>query len=171
MGFVFGPHRVIKTETPFFHTNSRNYTWKDLMTEGTFQKVGRSKNRMFGPKAMVFCGFEPAEHEPLAAALMQIGFGDRPLIFATAADSGRTLEEVLSLPDRSGMGTSAAMARATIMSGFSQEEVHVLMSAFRQAGFPRQLWATLTPVSAKWTLAALLEELAAEDAGLRKKDG
>jgi hypothetical protein len=139
------------------------------MNEGTFHKMASSEKRMYGPKGLVVCGFPPAEHAPLAAALDQIGFNDRPLIFAAEKDSAKTLKEVLSAEDRSGMGYASTMHRAIIMSGFLQSEVHTLMTAFRQAGLPRQLWATVTPVSENWTLAALLTELAEEDRTMQQR--
>ena len=139
------------------------------MNEGTFHKMASSKKRMYGPKGLVVCGFSPSEHAPLADALGQIGFDDRPLIFAVEEDSAKTLKEVLSSGDRGGMGHSSAMHRAIIMSGFLQSEVQALMTAFRQAGLPRQLWATLTSVSENWTPAALLTELAAEDRTIKQK--
>jgi hypothetical protein len=139
------------------------------MSEGTFQKMAASKKRMFGPKGLVVCGFPPAEHAPLADALDQIGFTDRPYIFAMEKDLAKTLKEVLSAEGRSGMGHSSTMHRAIIMSGFLQSEVHTLMTAFRQVGLPRQLWATVTPVSENWTLAALLTELAEEDRAMQQK--
>ena len=139
------------------------------MNEGTFHKMASSEKRMYGPKGLVICGFPPAEHAPLADALDQIGFSDRPLIFAVEKDSTKTLKEVLSAEDRSGMGHSSTLHRAIIMSGFLQSEVHTLMTAFRQAGLPRQLWATVTPVSENWTLAALLTELAQEDRAMQQK--
>ena len=139
------------------------------MNEGTFHKMASSEERMYGPKGLVVCGFPPAEHAPLADALDQIGFNDRPLIFAAEKDSAKTLKEVLSAEDRSGMGYASTMHRAIIMSGFLQSEVHTLMTAFRQAGLPRQLWATVTPVSENWTLAALLTELAEEDRAMQQR--
>jgi len=139
------------------------------MSEGTFQKMATSKRRMYGPKGLVVCGFPPAEHAPLADALDQIGFNDRPYIFAMEKDSKKTLREVFSSEDRSGIGHSSTMHRAIIMSGFLQSEVHTLMTAFRQAGLPRQLWATVTPVTENWTLAALLTELAEEDRAMQQK--
>jgi len=51
----------------------------------------------------------------------------------------------------------------------SLAEVHRLMNLYRQAGLPQQLWATLTPVSEGWTVAALLAELAAEAQAMRRK--
>ena len=140
------------------------------MNDGEFQKVGQSSERMYGPQGIVFCGFAAAEHEPLINALSQIGFGDRPLIFATNEDSSKRLKEILASADRSGMGVSTKMPRTTIMSGCTQMEVHTLMTAFKEAGLPRQLWATLTPVAEDWPLEALLKELVKEDAALRKRD-
>ena len=70
---------------------------------------------------------------------------------------GKNAQEVFSAEDRSGIGHFSTMHRAIIMSGFLQSEVHTLMTAFRQAGLPRQLWATVTPVSENWTLAALFD--------------
>ena len=139
------------------------------MNEGTFQKMASSEKRMYGPKGLLICGFPPAEHAPLADALDQVGFNDRPYIFAMEKDLARTLKAVFSSESRAGMGHSSTMHRAIIMSGFLQSEVHTLMTAFRQAGLPRQLWATVTPVSENWTLAALLTELAEEDRAMQRK--
>jgi sulfur carrier protein ThiS len=139
------------------------------MSEGTFHKMASSNKRLYGPKGLLICGFPPTEHAPLADALDQIGFNDRPYIFAVEKDLAKTLKEVFSAEGRSGMGHLSTMHRAIIMSGFLQSEVHTLMSAFRQAGLPRQLWATVTPVSENWTLAALLTELAEEDRAMQQK--
>ena len=139
------------------------------MEDQTFEKVEKSNQRMHGPKAILVCGYAPAEHEPLAGALSQIGFADRPVIFATDADAERTLIGLLSSENRSGIGKPSSMPRAIIMSGFSQEELHLLMNAYRKARLPAQLWATLTPVSENWTLEALLLELSKEDEALKKR--
>jgi hypothetical protein len=138
-----------------------------VMTEGTFEKIDQSAQKMYGPKGILFCGYPAAEHQPLTDALEQIGFGDRPVIFVTGTDADKTLKEVLAYQDRAGMGQPSELVRATIMSGFTRQEVHLLMNAYRQAGLPAQLWATLTPVSEDWTVAALLKELAAEAQAFR----
>jgi hypothetical protein len=57
------------------------------------------------------------------------------------------------------------------MSGFTQNEVHKIMYAYRQAGLPAQLWATLTPVSENWLLAELLNELVKENEILKGEKG
>jgi hypothetical protein len=138
------------------------------MTNGTFEKIGKSEERMYGPKGIIVCGYPPPEHEPLANALEKLGFEDRPIIFVTNNNASETLKDVLAFENRSGLGQPSDMARAVIMSGFTQEEVHRLMNAYRQAGLPRQLWATLTPASETWSVSQLLEELAAEDEALKK---
>jgi hypothetical protein len=140
-----------------------------VMSEGTFQKLENTEERMYGPKGILFCGYAAAEHQPLANALEQIGFGERPVIFVTDSDADKRLKEVLAYENHSGMGQPSTMARATIMSGFTQQEAHLLMNAYRQAGLPQQLWATVTPASEDWTVAALLKELAAEAEAFRKK--
>ena len=140
------------------------------MNDGEFQKVDQSSERMYGPKGIVFCGFAAMEHESLVNALSQIGFSDHPFIFATNDDIKKSLIDLFSSPNRSGIGESTDMPRATIMSGCTQMEVHTLMSAFKEAGLPRQLWATLTPTSESWLLGALLKELIKEDTEFQKKD-
>lgn len=75
---------------------------------------------------------------------------------------------MLTLGDRSGMGKASDLPRAVIMSGFTQEEVHIIMSAYRKADLPKQLWATLTPISQSWPIEKLRGELAAEDRALKK---
>ena len=55
------------------------------------------------------------------------------------------------------------------MSGLTQNELHRLMAAYRKAGFARQIWATLTPISEEWSLEHLLNELQAEDMAMKNK--
>ena len=139
------------------------------MNDGTFKKVERSDKLLYGPAGIIVCGYAPSEHTSIAGALSKMGLGDRPLIFATQEDLSRTLAGVLASEDRHGMGVAASMPRAMIMSGFTHKEVHFLMSVYRKAEMPPQLWATLTPVSETWTLDALLNELVAEAAAIKKK--
>jgi hypothetical protein len=140
------------------------------MSDGTFKKVEKTGERLYGPRAILFCGYDPAEHEPLTRALVQIGFQDRPVIFVNDADAGKTLKEMLACENRTGMGEASNLPRATVMCGFTHEEVHRMMQAYRQAGLPQQLWATLTPTSESWTVKALLDELRAESEAFREQN-
>jgi len=132
------------------------------MSEGKFDKIQESDERMYGPKGILVCGYPASEHRFFTLFMDKAGFSDRPIIFPTTEDGGRTLKELLGLSTGSGMGQPADLPRAVIMSGFTQNEVHRIMVAYRQAGLPTQLWATLTPVSENWLLRDLLKELVKE---------
>jgi len=139
------------------------------MSEGKFEKIQDSDERMYGPKGILVCGYPPPEHRFFALFMEKAGFSDRPIIFPTNKDAGRPLKELLCLASGSGMGELAELPRAVIMSGFKQNEVHRIMVAYRQAGLPAQMWATLTPVSENWLLSDLLEELVKENESLKGK--
>ena len=139
------------------------------MSDGEFQKIQESDERMYGPKGILVCGYPPPEHRFFGMFIDKAGFSDRPIIFPTNEDAGRTLKELLGLTTGSGMGEPADLPRAVIMSGFAQNEVHRIMVAYRKAGLPTQLWATLTPVSENWLLGDLLKELVKEKECLKGK--
>jgi len=139
------------------------------MSDGEFQKIQESDERMYGPKGILVCGYPPPEHRFFAMFMEKAGFSDRPIIFPTKEDAGRTLREVLGLASGSGIGEPADLPRAIIMSGFTQNEVHKIMYAYRQAGLPAQLWATLTPISENWLLAELLNELVKENQLIKER--
>lgn len=133
------------------------------MSDGKFEKIQESDESMYGPKGILVCGYPPPEHRFFALFMEKAGFSDRPIIFPTTEDAGKTLKELLGLTTGSGMGEPTDLPRAVVMSGFTQNEVHRIMVAYRQAGLPTQLWATLTPVSENWLLADLLKELVKEN--------
>jgi len=139
------------------------------MSEGNFEKIQESDERMYGPKGILVCGYPPPEHRFFALFMEKAGFSDRPIIFAKTEDAGRTLKELLGLNSGWGMAEPTDLPRAVIMSGFTQNEVHRIMVAYRQAGLPTQLWATLTPVSENWLLSDLLRELVKENQHFKKK--
>jgi hypothetical protein len=139
------------------------------MTDGEFHRVEVSDKRMYGPKGILVCGYPPAEHRFFALFMDKAGFSDRPVIFPTSDDANRTLKELLGMAAGSGIGESADLPRALILSGFTQSELHGILYAYRQAGLPAQLWATLTPVSENWTLVDLLRELVKENEGLKNR--
>jgi hypothetical protein len=139
------------------------------MSNGEFHKIQESDERMYGPEGILVCGYPPPEHRFFAMFMDKAGFSGRPIIFPTNKDAGNTLRELLGLTAGSGMGEPADFPRAVIMSGFTQNELHRIMYAYRQAGLPAQLWATLTPVSENWLLTDLLDELVKENEALKRK--
>ena len=124
---------------------------------------------MYGTRGILVCGYSLTEQPLFMSFLEQTGFQGFTVIFVTTNQSTNTLKELLALPDRSGHGEESDMRRAIIMSGFTQKELHKLMTAYRQAEMPSQLWATLTPISENWSITNLLEELAAESEAIKKQ--
>ena len=139
------------------------------MNDGTFTKIEKSDRLLHGAPALLICGYPAKEHKMVLGALESLKLDDRPVIFAVSADLRQTLKRLLQSEHRAGIGQPSEMSRAMIMSGFSQAEIHRLMTAYRQGGMPPQLWATLTPTSENWTLEDLLAELAAEAQAIRKR--
>jgi hypothetical protein len=139
------------------------------MSQETFKKIGDSAEQMYGPRAILICGFTPFEQETVMSALDNIELADVPVIVATVADAETRLGEMLTRPDQTGLGADSDTARAVVMSGITANELDNIISVYRSTGLPRPLWATLTPVSENWTLATLLEELKKERNAMESK--
>ena len=140
------------------------------MSEGTFKKVGESAEPIYGPRAILVCGFTPSEQKTVLKLLDTIQLTDVPVIFATAADTEICLGELLTLPNQSGRNTDSDIARAVVMSGITERELQQILSNYKGARLPRPLWATLTPFSENWALSTLLEELKKERIEMEKRN-
>lgn len=139
------------------------------MSDGTFQKLGKSTERMFGSPCVLVCGYRAEEQEDIIELLDLCGLSRLPVVFASDDVAGISLGEVVRFESGTGKGVTSGLRRAIIMSGFSEEELHLLLGCYRKEGLPAQLWATLTPVSEEWTLESLLNELAAEAENVKKR--
>ena len=138
------------------------------MEKGEFQKVGKSEERMYGPWKLLVCGY-PVEHQgPFLSILEDLSFMNLPVVFVTDEDLQLSLEILFNRGDKEGFGEGSNMTRAVIMSGFTHNDLHKLISAYRQHQLPEQLWATLTPTSEKWPIAMLLEQLSKEAQAMKK---
>ncbi len=140
------------------------------MSEGTFKKIGESTEPMYGPRALLVCGFPPSEQKTVIKLLDTIQLTDVPVIFATDADTEICLGELLTLPNQSGRNTDCDIARAVVMSGITERELQQILSNYKGTGLSRPLWATLTPLSENWALSTLLEELEKERIAMEKRD-
>lgn len=139
------------------------------MSNGTFSKVEATDERMYGPRGLIACGYPPEEHAPLTQFLEQVLGMETAVCFASEQIQEQTLKEIFALPHGTGTGTPSNLTRAMVISGCTQRELHTLMSGYRQAGLPPQLWATLTPISENWSLNALLAELVKESEAMNRK--
>ena len=124
---------------------------------------------MYGPKVLLICGYPVEERNVLLDLIYKTGLTGFRIVFASSGDLDRGLGEILQHEDRAGIDEDSTMPRAVIMSGLKQKELHNLMAAYRKGGFPRQIWATLTPVSEKWSLEKLLKELESEDLAMKRR--
>ena len=134
----------------------------------TFKKVGKSKNQMYGPRKIIVCGYPIAERNSILSLIQGLKSEDIPTVFATETNLNSTLKDIMTLIDKSGLGEPSNIKRAIIMSGLTQKELQKFMTAYRNAGLPPQLWASLTPTSETWPLKTLLDELSAEAEAFKK---
>ncbi len=139
------------------------------MTDNTFQKVGKSEKRMFGPPCILVCGYKAQEQDGIISLFEACGLSHHPVVFAGQAEADTLLRDLVQAESGKGRGLTSQLARAIVMSGFTENELHALLSGYRNKGLPPQLWATLTPVSEGWTLNALLQELSAEAEAFKKR--
>jgi hypothetical protein len=142
------------------------------MTDGTFEKVQHSDNRMYGPPKLLLCGFPAPAQPKFKSVLKMAGLEDINLLWANETHDGSALADLIALPDGSGSGVGSDLPRAIIVSGITENQLHGLMTLCRKTGMQQSLWAALTPTSETWPLAQLLTELQAERkalSGRRKK--
>jgi len=136
--------------------------------KGKFKRVDRSDKPMYGPRALLLCGWPEEERTGFIEMIEGLGVPDLSVVFATSRDLDATVGDLLAAQDKTGLGEGSAIKRAVVMSGLSRNELHILMAAYRKAGLPRPLWASLTPVSEHWPLKVLLEELEKESKQMEK---
>lgn len=132
----------------------------------TFSRVTHSDNLLYGPRAMLVCGFTAEGQTAVLRLVANLALEPLKVIFAATTDLEIRLDALLSQESLSGQQAPSRMPAALIVAGISEAELHRLMGGYRSAGLPWPLWATLTPTSESWTLRALLKELAAERAAM-----
>ena len=137
--------------------------------KGQFTKIGKTDKRIYGPRGLLVCGYTKEERSDFLKFIEKAGPANIQIAFASSVDLGTRVGDVLVKKEEAESVQKSDMPRAVVMSGLTQNELHGLMAAYRQAGFKRQIWATLTPVSEKWPLEVLLKELQAEDKTMKDK--
>jgi hypothetical protein len=141
------------------------------MSEGTFEKVGESDERLFGPRKILVCGFPASAQLIFKNMLSGAGLGDIPVVFAALNQAEKKVGDLLELPGGSGTGQDSGLAIAVILSGVTEAELHAVIRAYRAEKLPVPLWATLTEISAQWKLKDLLHELASEREAFARHQG
>lgn len=118
---------------------------------------------MFGPRAIIACGFKPAEQVRLLEMLDRLLLTNLPVCFPTEEEAELTLHELVELPRRCAQSSSFKLPRAVVLSGVTQQELNQIMDSYRADHLPpKPLWAVMTEASIDWPLTSLLGELARE---------
>jgi hypothetical protein len=139
------------------------------MSDARFEKVSQSDKPMYGPRKLMICGFSSEAQSKFVTLLKLIGLSELPKVWVIGEQANSLISEVLVLEDNTGWGISSELPRAVIMSGLTQNELHLLMSGSRKSGMKAPLWATLTPTSETWSVQDLLKELAAEHQAMQQR--
>jgi len=139
------------------------------MSDGTFEKVTRSANALYGPRKLLLCGFTAAMQANFAKVLDFTGLTDLDIVWVAAGQADDEIGQLMELAPGTGTGTDSDLPRAIVVAGISENELHNLMNTCRASEMKSALWAVLTPVSEKWTLRQLLLELEAERSALQDK--
>lgn len=115
-------------------------------------------------KKVLFYNFNDRENMLLTASLSPLG---AQLVFVQQEDHARPVGALLGLPiDASRDSISGSIGgKMLVMSGFSQDDVQLLLSLMRDSGFGRDvLKAVATPANIAWSAAKLWNELSFEHA-------
>lgn len=138
------------------------------MEKPGFEKVTASEKKLYGPRKLLLCGFEPEAQPKFEQVIEAAGLTDVPRVWVGSGQDGVRLFELLEQPGGTGAGQPSTLARAIIVCGVAEAELIALMNTCKQTGMRPPLWAVLTPVSEKWKVGQLLSELAREREKLRK---
>ena len=65
------------------------------MNDGTFQKMGKSSARMFGPPCILVCGYGVDEQEKILALFKSCDLSQHPVVFAAEHDQDKILKELV----------------------------------------------------------------------------
>lgn len=130
--------------------------------------VGESQKRMYGPRGILVCGFSTDQRKTIVKMFSDKKFKKLPVIFTTHNDRNALIKDLFIRAHQFGMEGECGLDPAIIMSGLTEKELHRTMSAYKKLKMTRPLWATLTPTSENWTVAALISELNNERLHLEK---
>ena len=136
--------------------------------DAKFEKISRSNTPLYGPRKALLCGFSGKAQDKFVALLKMAGLADLDTVWASEAQAGETLEDLMSLPGGTGHGMPSALPRAVVAGGITEGQLQALMTVAKKTGMKQTLWAVVTPTSETWPLGRLLEELAVERQAMQK---
>jgi uncharacterized protein DUF3783 len=139
-----------------------------IMSHAKLKVVGESKKRMYGPRCLLVCGFSPDQRMTILNMTKNKKLKNMPVVFTTGKDRFELVENMVIREHQIGLDSACELEHTIIMSGLTEKELHQTMAAYKKLKLPKPLWATLTPTSEKWTVEALVNELANERLSFEK---
>jgi hypothetical protein len=137
--------------------------------KGSFTKVSRTEDRLYGPRKLLISGFAFTERSGFLDIMKLAEIENVPTVWVASEQADDIIKDLFALSDMSGLKSESKLIRAVIMGGITQKELHQLMGTYRKNGMSPVLWAVLTPISETWALKMLLEELESERCKMREK--
>ncbi|MDA3863228.1 MAG: DUF3783 domain-containing protein [Deltaproteobacteria bacterium] len=125
----------------------------------TFKKIQNNDKHLYGPRKAVFTGFKTDAQPELIKVLENAGLAELPTAWPGKTEEGLTLDEIFTCDDKLGWGKNSKLCQTIIVGGISQKQLKIFMALMKKSHLEYPLWATLTPVSQKWKLKELLNEL------------
>jgi hypothetical protein len=136
--------------------------------ESTFRPIGDSNNRMPGNTAVLVSGCSGDEQVLLRSVMDDNGLADVPAVYIAEVSLDSTLTELTALPGETNAGAVAKLPRGVVMSGLTENQLHLLMKIYRESPLPQPCWASVTPTNGTWTIKQMLIELLKEREALRQ---
>ncbi|WP_051904317.1 DUF3783 domain-containing protein [Hippea jasoniae] len=125
------------------------------------EAIKNDDKKLFGDFAVLACGLDEDKHRAFLSVAKDFS-GDLKVVFAADGSENKTLSELFKLDDLYGFLKPSLMPKALIMSGFRQNQLLEFIEKVKHALIGFELMAVLTPISVKWKLSDLLNELKKE---------
>ena len=94
------------------------------MTDAQFEKVSYTDKPLYGPRKLLFCGFSQKVQPNFNKLLKFIGLSEIPKVWVAQDRADTGVGELIHLEDGAGWGVSSELARAIIIAGITQNEMH-----------------------------------------------
>ncbi|NLM13518.1 MAG: DUF3783 domain-containing protein [Epulopiscium sp.] len=127
----------------------------------SFKKIDlEDKTRSEDRLSVMVYGYDENEIKILKAYCDKHSIDHFILVNDTMIDM--SLEDILQQDKIEGTSSNLIPAKAIIMNGFSGSDLQMFLKGFKDTGLERPIFATVTPVSKKWSFKILLTELIKE---------
>lgn len=118
------------------------------------------------PKVLLIYGYTNGELDSLISFL---NMHNHEYILVSSEQTGLTLEELITQKSVQQDPVPIPLQRTIVISGYSQQELHMFLQNLKTLNVHRPIMATVTPTSKKWAFGNLVKELMLEHAQMSKQ--